>query len=137
MGLYICIFEDDEDIAGVDVGAYSDFGRFRDTVGERLEANLAGSRFPTLMLHSDCDGQWTCEECKLLIAELDSIAAEFKGNPPVAFPAGWQQSVADRENLVPKSLYDCFIDVDGEHLIERIRWLCTLAIERQLPISFQ
>jgi hypothetical protein len=137
MGLYLCIFEDEEDIAGVDVGAYSDFGRFREVIGESLEARQIGSRFPTLMLHSDSDGQWSVEECKILLKELDTIADALKVLPPRPFPDNWQRTAADHAGLVPRNLCDCFIDVDGENLIERIAALCKTAIERNLPISFQ
>lgn len=137
MGLYLCVFEDDDDIAGVDVGAYSDFGRFRDVIGESLEARRIGLRFPTLMLHSDCDGQWSVDECKLLVRELATIADALKALPPKPFPDNWQRNAADQAGLVPKNLYDCFTDVDGENLIERISALCKTAIERNLPISFQ
>lgn len=137
MGLYLCIFEDEEDIAGVDVGAYSDFARFRNEIAKSLESDQIGSKFPTLMLHSDCDGEWSVDECKLLLVELESIANKLKALPSIQFPENWQRSAADQTGLVPSSLYECFIDVDGENLIERLIALSRTSIERNLPISFQ
>jgi len=60
MGLYLCIFtEDQEDEVGsCDVGHYSDFGCFRDTIARHMKAD----DFPVLMAHSDCDGEWTVEQ---------------------------------------------------------------------------
>ena len=137
MGLYLCIFENEEDIAGVDVGTYSDFARFRDVIADSLEAGHVGSRFPTLMLHSDCDGEWNVDECQLLVKELETMGAELRALPPTPFPDNWQRIAAEQAGLVPQNLFDCFIDVDGENLIERISALCNTATERKLPISFQ
>jgi hypothetical protein len=47
--------DEPEEIAECDVGHYSDFGCFRDTIERHLDA----SRYPVLMEHSDCDGDWT------------------------------------------------------------------------------
>src|SRR5206468_1590548 len=58
MSLYLCIFRGDEEIEGVEVGSYADFGRFRDTVAEKLEDGRQGSRFPLLQLHPDSEGEW-------------------------------------------------------------------------------
>ena len=73
LGLCLYVFasdlEDDDDpeeVAECDVGHYSDFGCFRDTIADRLGAK----RFPTLMNHSDCDGEWTLEEIPVLEREL-------------------------------------------------------------------
>jgi hypothetical protein len=61
MGLCLYVFgsepggdEEPEEIAECDVGHYSDFGCFRDTIARYLDA----TRYATLMEHSDCDGQW-------------------------------------------------------------------------------
>ena len=62
MGLYLAIFDDDEEIEGVEIGLYSDFNYFRDIVANELEDGKAGSKYPTLNLHSDCDGTWSVEE---------------------------------------------------------------------------
>lgn len=59
MGLCLYVFGPDdgedepEEIAECDVGHYSDFGCFRDTIARHLNPR----QFPTLMDHSDCDGE--------------------------------------------------------------------------------
>ena len=70
MGLYLTIFAGDEELDGVEVGAYADFSAFRDAVVSNLEAGNAGDRFPTLILHSDCDGEWSPDEAAKLEIEL-------------------------------------------------------------------
>ena len=137
MSLYLCIFDEDEELDGVDVGAYSDFGNFRDTIVRELERGSTGSRFPTFMLHADCDGQWNAGDCGKLENELETISAELKQRPPKEFFAEWQKNAAKQCGLCPKSLYDCFIDVDGEPLLERLLGLTSLAQRRGLPILFQ
>ena len=137
MSLYLCIFDDDEEIDGVAVGAYSDFGDFRAAVAKALEGDNWGSRFPALMSHSDCDGQWTVEECAKLEMELETIITEMKGLPPRQFSAEWQKKQAKTLGLSPQSLYESFIDVDGEPLLERLLELVHLARQHGLPILFQ
>jgi hypothetical protein len=137
MSLYLCVFDEDEELDGVDAGAYSDFGDFRNTIAKELERGKIGSRFPTLMLHSDCDGQWDVEHCEKLESELEVISAEFKERPPKPFFAEWQKNIAKQYGLCPGNLCDCFIDVDGEPLLERLVGLAQLAQRRQLPILFQ
>ncbi len=137
MGLYLCVFDEDEELDGVEIGAYADFGAFRDTVVKELEQNRAGTRFPTLILHSDCDGDWSSSDCAKLQTELETISAEFRNLAPKPFQSDWQKSVANQIGLTPKNLYDCFIDVDGEPLLERLLKLAQLAQKRQLPILFQ
>jgi hypothetical protein len=137
MSLYLCIFDEDDELDGLDVGAYSDFGDFRDTVAKSLERGQWGSRFPTLMVHSDCDGEWSAEDCDKLTTELEMISAEMKNLRAKEFFAEWQQKVAKQVGLRPATLYECFIDVDGEPLLERLIQLVQLAQRRNLPILFQ
>lgn len=137
MSLYLCIFDDDEELDGVDVGAYSDFGHFRKTVTETLENGQMGSRFPVLMLHSDCDGEWSVEECKKLENEIEIISRELKQHPPKGFSTEWQKGLGKKLGLNPVSVYQCFIDVDGEPLLARLLELSKLAQARNLPILFQ
>jgi hypothetical protein len=137
MSLYLCIFDGDEELDGVDVGAYSDFGDFHDTIANVLEAWKAGSRFPVLMLRSGCGTEWSLAECRKLETELETIIAELKRQPPKEFFAEWQKNVAKKLGLRPATLYDCFIDVDGEPLLERLLGLVKLAQQRGLPILFQ
>ena len=137
MSLYLCIFDEDDELDGVDVGAYSDFGHFRKTVSEALENGQMGSRFPVLMLHSDCDGEWSIEECRSLENEIGVISSELKQLLPKGFHADWQNGLAKKLGLNPISLYECFIDVDGEPLLVRLLELSKLASTRKLPILFQ
>lgn len=137
MGLYLCVFDDDDELDGVEVGSYSDFDFFRCSVTELLEDGLAGSRFPTLIIHEDSDGEWSFKECESLRKELMTIASEFQQLPGIQFRADWQQQVGKSLGLKPASLYESFIDVDGELLLERLIRLCDVAIERALPILFQ
>ena len=137
MSLYLCVFDDDEEVDGVAVGRYSDFGNFRDWIAVTLENGRAGARFPTVMLHSDCDGEWTVDECRLLGAELEIIGEELRTHPPTGSLSDWQRSVIARVGLEVKSLYDCFIDVDGVPLVERLLALARLAEGCGLAILFQ
>ena len=141
MGLYLCVFaspNDDDEIEGVEVGSYDDFHQLRSTVAERLEGGMWASRFPVLMSHVDSDGEWTPQEASQLRVELRTIEDELAVLPPTGFTEGsWQREVATMVGLAPESLVDCFIDVDGEPLIERLRELAEIAIDRGCPISFQ
>jgi hypothetical protein len=137
MGLYLCVFDGDEEVDGVEVGSYGDFGTFRDTVRDILEEGTSGSRFPILMKHSDCDGTWSPVEAEQLQVELATIAQEFARHPPIPLHDGWKKSVARTLGLSPVNLLDCFFDVDGEPLLDRLRGLCMYSIQRGLPILFQ
>ncbi|QEX18234.1 hypothetical protein FRZ44_35390 [Hypericibacter terrae] len=137
MGLYLCIFENDEDVGGVDVGSYSDFNVLRDFIVRELETQRAGSRFPTLILHSDCDGEWSVADCEKLRGELAEIIRNLKMRPTVQYASDWQRAVAKSCGLNPRNAFESFIDVDGEFLLQRIQELADLALQRQQPIIFQ
>jgi len=138
MGLYLCIFDgDDEEIDGVEVGTYEDFGQLRDYIARELEAGRNGSRFPTLMLHSDCDGEWSAAECERLRDELAELANELKGRPALPFVSVWQKDVARSIGHVPENAFESFLDVDGEPVIERLQGLVDTPRTRGLPILFQ
>jgi hypothetical protein len=137
MGLYLCVFDGDEDVEGVEVGSYADFEHFRHTVTSLLEANVQGSRYPTLILHSNCDGEWTPAECISLIGELRDIEEHFRRLPVANYSSDWQRELANDLGLQPQSLYDSFIDVDGVPLLQRIRELCELSIDRNAAVLFQ
>ena len=97
MGLYLCVFagtEADDEIDGIEVGSYEDFGRLRDVVAQRLEPDGWGSRFPVLMGHPDSDGQWTPDESMALEAELGVICAELAQGCPRSSCRGWQADTA-------------------------------------------
>ncbi len=139
MGLCLIVFdrdpedEDDDEadeLADCDVGHYSDFGCFRDTVARHLDAK----RFPTLMLHSDCDGEWSLAEIPVLKKELLDIAAGFQKLPPEEPVDAFEHTAECR--MGAKSLYDCFHDVNGENLFESLLRLCEVASKHQRPITF-
>jgi hypothetical protein len=139
MGLCLIVFErdpDDEDddeaeeLADCDVGHYSDFGCFRDTVAR----HLGTKHFPTLMLHSDCDGEWSLAEIPVLKKELLAIAAGFQKLPPEEPVDAFEHTAECRVGA--KSLYDCFHDVNGENLFESLLRLCEVASENKRPITF-
>jgi hypothetical protein len=140
MGLYLCVFTSDgadDEIDGIEVGSYEDFGRLRDVVAQRLEPEGWGSRFPVLMGHPDSDGQWTPDESVELAAELTVIAAELSQLPPIELPKGWQADAARQFGLVPQTLHDCFIDVEAESLLDRLTDLARLSARQRQPIWFQ
>jgi hypothetical protein len=137
MGLYLCIFEGDEEVDGVEVGPYADFDKLRDYVVRELEGGSAGSKFSTLILHSDSDGVWSPSDASGLEKELIEIGDEFRRRSPLPIISDWQKQVAKSFGLKPSNLYECFFDVDGEPLLERLIGLARLSQERNLPILFQ
>jgi hypothetical protein len=137
MSLYLCVFSGSDEKAGLEVGTYADFNALRRFVAVVLEGGLAGSRFPTLATHSDCDGEWTLSACGVLLKELSTIIVEMKGLPPLEFPGEWQESVARSRGLRPRDAFESFIDVDGEFLLQRLLGLAEVALECGQPILFQ
>jgi hypothetical protein len=137
VGLYLCIFDGDEELDGVEVGSYADWGVFVDKVVELREGGERGSRHPTLTLHHDSDGEWSVAECRVLLSDLAEIGAVFRNQGPDPPTDGWQAQAAKQFGVRFATLYDCFIDVDGENVIERLEGLAGRAIEANRPILFQ
>lgn len=138
MGLYLCVFDGDNELDGVEVGSYSDYGDFLDTISTKLEGGAPGTRFPTLILHSDCDGEWSSREASVLAQELIIIERELRELEPRAIPEdSWQSEVARIMGLHPVTMEDTFFDVDGEPLIQRLIQLCRVAQRVDRPILFQ
>ena len=120
MGLYLCIFDEaGDDICGVEVGLYQYFGDFRDTVAQYTKKGLISrfikpdrkifsSKMPTLLNHSDCDGSWSVQDCKLLKAELEEIKQVFCEEPPSAKIIASKQDIFQFFGITPKNLFDCF-----------------------------
>ena len=133
MGLYLCIFTEDgeDEIAGHEVGHYSDFGWFRDTIAKHLRA----PDYPVLMQHSDSDGEWSVTELPSLARELESIATAFRALPPEEPQGAFEHTAEYRADA--QSLYDCFHTPDGENLFEALIDLCQQGIQAQRPITFQ
>jgi hypothetical protein len=137
MGLILYVFgtdlggdEEPEELAECQVGHYSDFACFRNAI----EAKLDASKYPLLMQHSDCDGEWACAELALLEKELNDIARRFKELPPEEPENAFEHTAEHR--IGATSLYDCFHDVDGENLFKSILKLCAAARENNRPITF-
>ena len=106
-----------------------DYNALRDYVVNELEGGKAGSRFPTFILHSDCDGEWAVLDCEKLRSELSEIAVALKVRPAVAFASDWQKVVAKSIGLVPENAFESFIDVDGEFLNRAFARLSGCCIE--------
>lgn len=136
MGLCLHVFsaadgdDDPEELAECDIGHYSDFGCFRDTIAAKLDRN----RYPVLMLHSDCDGEWAITEIPALERELREIGDRFKKLPPEEPRGAFEHTAEYRSGA--RSLYDCFHDVNGENLVAAILRLCAVAREHGRPITF-
>lgn len=137
----MCVFRSaaaDEEVDGVEVGSYDDFHSLRSAVAQSLEKGQWGSRFPVLMSHSDSVGEWSPAEAIALAGELEIIGGEFGALPARPFAAGsWQEGVAKSLGLTPTTLGECFIDVDGEPLLERLGKLALTAARLDAAISFQ
>jgi len=138
MGLYLCVFDEDEELEGLEVGTYEYFGMFRDCINELVEKrNDWGSICPTLLLHYDCDGKWETEDCRSLINEIQIIERSFKNLSASSKMMDCKKDLFNLYGIYPTNLYDCFIDVDGENLIKRLNDLCKFAVSRNLAILFQ
>ena len=140
MGLYLCVFADDEsdvDLEGVEVGGYDDFDSFRELVAVHVEQGVWGSQCPTLMNHVDSSGTWTVEECVRLRSELVQIADVLARVPAPGYTRGtWQQSTAKALGIEPVTLRDWVFDVDGEPLVHRLIELVDCALAAHRPIHF-
>lgn len=137
MGLYLCVFDGDQEVEGVEVGPYADFNFFRTTVVAAVENGQLGSRCPTLTTHPDSDGEWSHAEASQLLGELDLIEEQLSEKPPIELDSPWKKRVAKAAGFTPKNLLDCFFDVDGEPLVRRLRGLAEKSAQKRLPILFQ
>ncbi|WP_053938039.1 Imm70 family immunity protein [Amantichitinum ursilacus] len=137
MGLYLCIFDEDEEIDGVGVGRYTDFNALRQYIANKLEGTIVGSKYPLFSLHSDSDGEWSAKDCPALARELKDIIDLMNKLPPSAFPSDWQEALAKSYGIAPENAFESFLDVDGEFVLERIFRLAELAAEKAKPILFQ
>jgi Immunity protein 70 len=137
MSLYLGVFAGEHELAGLEVGSYADFNALRQTIARVLEGGSADTRFPSLMLHSDCEGEWAVSACAQLREELATIVAELAALPPLPFPGNWQESVARACGRKPGNASESFIDVDGEFLLPRLQGLVEAALTQGQPILFQ
>jgi hypothetical protein len=81
-------------VVGVEIGSYADYRHLIDTVVTAVENGKRGSKCPTLVMHSDCDGVWSPQESARLLSELDLIEKDLSLKPPIAFNAKWEEQVA-------------------------------------------
>jgi len=137
MSLYLCVFDQGGEVDGIDAGACADFNAFRRFVTEELEGGRAGSQFPTLVLHSDCNGEWPVEACARLGDELRAIEAAMREMPPTGFPSEWQLELARGLGRRPRSALECFLDADGEPLVGHLIRLSDTALALRQAILFQ
>jgi len=137
MSLYLCIYAGDREVDGVEVGPYANFNALRTAAVGVSAPNAANASYPTLLEHSDCDGEWSPDACVHLHQELASLVTALKNQPPTGFPSEWQQEMARSVGLEPRNAFECFIDVDGEFLLDRLQHLVDTAVRLQLPILFQ
>ena len=121
MGLYLCAFDGDEEIEGVEIGSYADFNFLRDAIVALVESGNRGSRCPIFQNHHDSDGEWSAEEAMQLLREFDLIEEALREQPPVDYNSPWKKKVATKLGLSPKNFLECFFDVDGEPLLDRLR----------------
>jgi len=89
------------------------------------------------MMHADSDGTWSPGEARILEVELVTIKKEFELLRASGFPAGWQADLARTLGLKPSSKAECYIDIDGELLLDRLISVAHLAHERSSTIWFQ
>jgi len=127
----------DDEVEGVEIGSYADFNFFRDTVVTTVENGERGSICPLLINHADSDGHWTPDEAAALQGELEIIETVLSERPPVAFNSLWKAEVAKSFGITPGNLLDCFFDVDGEPLTQRLKHLAAVSMERKMSILFQ
>jgi hypothetical protein len=138
VGLYLHIgVEGESEIDGADLGRYADFGAFRDFVAKSLENGVPGARFPVLMGHSDCDGEWSVDDCRRLQDELLQIGEAMFAMAALTVNGAWQESVMREKGLVPRNALESFIDVSGVPVAVRLLQLTAVAIDHGYPIAFQ
>jgi hypothetical protein len=53
------------------------------------------------------------------------------------FNSEWKKEAAKTFGFSPNTLLDCFFDIDGEPLVERLRELVKVSISSGQPILFQ
>jgi len=137
MGLYLCVFDGDEELDGVEIGSYADFNFLRKAITAVVEDGHFGTRCPVFVTHSDSDGEWPPEQASKLLTELDCVEKKFANAPPAEFNSEWKKGVAKTYGIKPRCLLDCFFDIDGEPLIKRLKGLAELSVQRGVPILFQ
>lgn len=111
MSLYLCAFDGNEELAGVDVGSYETFGEFRKACSQLVWMGITRGELPLLLDHDDGDGEWS-------VADLPTLRHEL-------------------ERLQGKPAAERFTDTEGEPLVDAMLGLVALAEQRGVPVLFQ
>ena len=131
MSLYLAVFsEEGEEIDGFQVGTYSDYGRFIDTV----KANVKLEVCKLLTEHHDSDGFWTTDECNLLINELEQIKNTLSALPPSRIDFDW---ATDFDYKIGRNLDESLQNVDEEPMTSALIDLCKIAVRNNAKLHFQ
>ena len=138
MGLYLVVFADDttdEELLGVEVGTYADFDTFRSAISDALGEQA--SSYPTLLAHPDSGTPWSPADAHRLVEELEQLAEVLAARPAHRHEAGsWQPRAMEVTGLRPRTLWESFVDVDGEVLLTQITRLAALAVGTGRPVEF-
>lgn len=89
------------------------------------------------MGHSDCDGEWSVDDCRRLQDELLQIGEAMFAMAALTVNGAWQESVMREKGLVPRNALESFIDVSGVPVAVRLLQLTAVAIDHGYPIAFQ
>jgi hypothetical protein len=111
MSLYLCAFDGDYELAGVDVGSYETFGDFRKAVAQLVWMGITRGELPLLLDHPDGDGEWA-------VADLPALRDEL-------------------ERLQGKPAAERFEDTEGQPLVDALIALVSVAEEHGVPVLFQ
>ena len=131
MSLYLAVFDGELEIAGYAMGHYSDYDYFIETIG----AKCGAEKYPTLLEHSDCDGEWSTDRISQLQSEIAAIRECLKAEAPIAPHDVFEHTTGYRVGA--RSLYDCFHTVDGTNMLEALQALTETALRIRQPILFQ
>ena len=138
MGLYLCIFDGDgTEIHGLEVGLYRCFGTFRQLAASYVDRGVLQRNMRVLLNHMDCDGTWSAQECRELLEELAELKRVFLEEPPSKEVCAEKAEIFRHFGLNPGNLFECFVDSDGEFLIDRMIKLCEQSAASGWPVVFQ
>jgi len=126
------VLSGDRRVDTVSTESTDDFYYFRDSIHNALEDGEFGSRFPIFLRRFEPD-EWRVEELEPLRRELEAIAEAFRELPPVPLDSHWESRAAE-SGAAHGSLYDVFVDTDGQPLLGRLIDLCRTAQRVNAPI---
>lgn len=111
-----------EDVTGTNTE--DDFFYMKDSISQALEPDW-GARFPHFMKDGYPDQVWQGTELKELVGELEVIVEECREKPPEPLDSNWQGKMSDD----CKSLYDVFVDTNGQPILGELLRICKKASE--------